>query len=370
LILSDPTLKRTPLYETHKALGARFTEFGGWEMPVFYSGIIEEHHTVRKAVGLFDVSHMGQIRISGPDALTYLQYMTTNEVSYLEIGQAEYSLLCNEKGGIIDDIICYKLSPSVFFICVNASNADKDFAWLLKQRASFNCEIKNESATWAQLALQGPMASNALRPLLKIDPSSIKHFRFAQVQLLACDVILARTGYTGEDGFEIFCPPSKVVDLWNELLKSGATFGIKPIGLGARDTLRTEMKYTLYGNEITESTTPLEANLGWVVKFEKDFIGRKALLEQKTLGIKKKLVGFEMTGRGIARHGYPIFDAGQREIGIVTSGTMSPMLNKAIGIGYVETPMSNIGQEILIKIREQLVEAKVVKTPFYQHEKI
>ncbi len=362
-------LKRTPLYEKIKALGARFTEFGGWEMPIYFSGIVEEHLAVRKAVGLFDVSHMGEILISGKDALSYLQYVTTNEISHLEDLQAEYSLLCNHQGGIIDDIIIYRLSPSEFFLCVNASNADKDFDWLRSCQGNYNVNIENKSADYAQLALQGPRARETIKSLIDIDPKEIRRFRAANVQMLGSKVFISGTGYTGEDGFEIYCPPEKAGGIWEALLEVGKDFGIKPVGLGARDTLRTEMKYTLYGNDISEETTPLEANLSWVVKFEKDFIGKKPLLEQKSSGIKRKLVGFEMVGRGIGRPHYSIFDKDEKEVGEVTSGVISPVLGKAIGMGYVPTGLSNPGQEIFIKIREKLVGAKVVKTPFYRPQK-
>jgi aminomethyltransferase len=364
--LNSSSLKRTPLYEAIKALGARFVDFGGWEMPVYYSGIIEEHHAVRNAVGIFDVSHMGQITISGPDGLAFLQHLTTNEVSHLEEGQAKYSILCNEAGDIIDDIIFYRLGPSEFLICVNATNADKDFEWIKSQQKGFNVTVANKSPEYAQIALQGPMAEKTIKPLLDIDPATIKNFRAAEVKIQGSSALLTRTGYTGEDGFEIYFSPTEATKIWNALLESGKQFGIKPIGLGARDTLRTEMKYALYGNDISEDTSPLEANLSWVVKFDKDFIGKPALLEQKERGVKRKLVGFELVGRGIARPGYSIFDKDEKEVGKVTSGCMSPTLGKAIGIGYVPTELASVGSKLLIQIRNKFVEANVVKTPFYK----
>ena len=357
-------LKRTPLYEVHRAAGAKFVDFGGWEMPVQYSGIIDEHKTVRSAVGLFDVSHMGQIEIIGPRALDVVQRLTTNDASKLDVFQVQYSTLCYPHGGIVDDLTVYRLGPEHFFFCVNAANIETDHAWIVEQ-AHGEADIRNTSSDIAQLALQGRDAQATLQPLCNIALENIRYYWAAQGQLKGVDVLISRTGYTGEDGFEVYCPAPQGPELWAALMESGEPYGIKPIGLGARDTLRLEMAYALYGNDITAETTPLQAGLGWVVKLNKgDFIGREALVQEKTAGIKRKLVGFELVDRGVARPQYRILVGGQRE-GEVTSGTISPSLNKAIGLGYVRTEHAKVGTELQIDIRGKSTHARVASTPFY-----
>jgi aminomethyltransferase len=357
-------LKRTPLYDVHRAAGAKFVDFGGWEMPVQYAGIIDEHKTVRTAVGLFDVSHMGEIEITGPRALDVVQRLTTNDASKLDLCQVQYSTLCYPHGGIVDDLTVYRLGPEHFFFCVNAANIETDHAWIVEQ-AHGEAEIRNTSAEIALLALQGREAQATLQPLCNIALDNIRYYWAAQGHVKGVDVLISRTGYTGEDGFEIYCPAPRGSELWAALMESGAPYGIKPIGLGARDTLRLEMAYALYGNDITAETTPLQAGLGWIVKLNKgDFIGREALVKEKAAGIKRKLIGFELVDRGVARAHYPILVEGQ-VIGEVTSGTISPTLHNAIGLGYVRTAYAKVGTELQIDIRGKLAHARVTSTPFY-----
>jgi aminomethyltransferase len=358
------SLKRTPLYELHREVGAKFVDFGGWEMPVQYAGIIEEHRAVRTSVGLFDVSHMGEIEIRGPRALEVVQRLTTNDASKLEVSQVQYSTLCYPHGGIVDDLTVYRLGPEHFFLCVNAANIEKDYAWIVEQ-ARGDADITNTSAQIAQLALQGRNAQATLQPLCDISLDSIRYYWSAQGRVNRIEALISRTGYTGEDGFEVYCPASQGPELWSALMEAGAPYGIKPIGLGARDTLRLEMGYALYGNDITAETTPLQAGLGWVVKLNKgDFIGREALAKERAEGIKRRLVGIEMIDRGVARAHYPILVDG-RVVGEMTSGTVSPSLNKSIGLGYVQTEHAKVGTPLQVDIRGKPAQARVAATPFY-----
>jgi aminomethyltransferase len=356
-------LNQTSLHDEHVKLNGRMVDFAGWHMPVQYEGVIEEHERVRKNVGLFDVSHMGEIFFRGPKALESLQWLTTNDVSKLENGQAHYSLLPNEEGGLVDDIIVYCVEKNAtYLVCVNASNADKDFEWMKNHNKG--ADVKNESGDWSQIAVQGPKAVELAARLLGDAVKEIKYFEFRATPKNGATWYVARTGYTGEDGYEIFLPHKDARIFWNELLEKGKDLGVGPIGLGARDTLRTEMKYSLYGHEITSETSALEAGLGWVIKFNKgDFIGREALEKQKGQ-LKNKLVGFKMLDKGIPRQGYPLISFDNIEIGRVTSGTMSPTLKEPIGIGYVRSEWATPGKEFFVQIRGRNARAHVVKTPF------
>lgn len=339
-------------------------EFAGWQMPVQYTGVIEEHLAVRRRAGLFDVSHMGEIEIQGSDAVEFCQRISANDVSRMKVFQAQYNLLLNEQGGVVDDVIFYRLEPNHFLICVNASNSDKDFAWL-QGHAVGQVEIKDESARYAQLALQGPLAEKILQPLtaLKLDEIKSFHFVFGDVSLVRC--LVARTGYTGEEGFELYCNTSAAERLWTALLEAGAPEGLVPVGLGARDTLRLEKAYPLYGHELDDTTTPLEAGLEWVTKFSKpSFIGREVLVRQKEAGVRRKLVGLELVQPGIARSGYQLFKNG-KSIGRVTSGTQSPTLGRAIALGYVSIEEAQVDNTVEVEIRGRQIRAKVVSLPFY-----
>lgn len=357
--------KQTPLYEEHLRLGGRMVEFAGWDMPVQYSGVKDEHIAVRTAAGLFDVSHMGQIEFTGKGAAACIQHLTTNDVSKLVDGQAQYSLLCKENGGVLDDIIVYRIDAERFVLVVNAANAAKDLAWL-EAHVSDGVSIKDISADYAMIAFQGPLAAKILAPLSTADIDGIGHYHFTNGDVAGKPAIIARTGYTGEDGFEIFASPADMPLIWQSLLEGGAPQGVKPAGLGARDTLRLEMKYSLYGHEITEETNPLEAGLSWVVKLNttEDFIGKAAIKALREAGQTRTLVGFCMKDPGIPRQGYAILLDG-KAAGIVTSGTMSPSLDKAIGIGYVPMEARALGAEISIDIRGRARKAVVVETPFY-----
>jgi len=341
-------------------------EFAGWDMPVQYQGVIDEHLAVRSRAGLFDVSHMGEIEVRGKGALEFCQRMTANDLSRLELFQAQYNLLLNERGGIVDDVIFYRLGEEVFFICVNAANTAKDFSWL-ERYAAGAVELENVSAKYAQLALQGPLAAAILQPLTALDLAAVKSFHFAFADVASIRCLIARTGYTGEDGFELYCDSAAAERLWAALLDAGAPSGLVPVGLGARDTLRLEMAYPLYGHELDDTTTPLEAGLAWVVKFSKaDFLSREILWRQKDTGPQRKLVGLELLQPGIARSAYGLFKD-SRCIGHVTSGTKSPSLGKAIALGYVAAKESTIGQEIEVEIRGRKVPAKIIALPFYRH---
>jgi aminomethyltransferase len=356
---------RTPLYAAHRRAGAKIVEFAGWEMPVQYSGVIDEHVAVRTRAGLFDVSHMGEIEVRGPGALELCQKITANDIGRMKLQQAQYNLLMNENGGIVDDVIFYRVEPSYFLICVNASNSDKDFAWIEKHVGS-EVEIRNASSEYAQLALQGPLAQQILQPLTSLSVGEIKPFFFASGDVSSIRCLIARTGYTGEDGFELYCDSADGEKLWNALLENGGPMGLQPAGLGARDTLRLEKAYPLYGHELDDTTTPLEAGLEWVVKLAKGpFIGREVLLKQKEKGVKRKLIGLELLETGIARSHYPVLKDGN-PIGRVTSGTQSPTLGKAIALAYVIAEESTIGNTVEVEVRRRSVRAKLVPLPFYQ----
>lgn len=357
-------IQKTPLYDEHLKAQARMVEFAGWNMPIQYKGLKDEHLCVRTNVGLFDVSHMGEIRFRGPQALETLEWLTTNDVAKLNNGEAQYSLLPNAEGGLVDDIIVYCLEKnSDYLVCVNAANKDKDFAWMTKNNKG--AQITDQSTEWGQIAVQGPKALALMDQVLGVKVSELKPFTFLQTTFAGAEVIVARTGYTGEDGGEIFIEAPATAHLWQSLLESGAQWGVQPIGLGARDTLRTEMKYSLYGHEIDDTTNPYEATLGWVVKpTKKDFIGKSIILAQREKGLTRGLVGFKMLDKGIPRQGYELYSASGEKIGKVTSGTHSPSLDEPIGIGYVATPYVAEGSEIFVDIRGRKVKAKVCKTPF------
>jgi aminomethyltransferase len=340
-------------------------EFAGWEMPVQYRGVIEEHLAVRSRAGLFDVSHMGEIEVRGPAAEVFCQRVSVNDISRMAVSQAQYNLLLNERGGAVDDVIFYRLEPNRFLICVNASNSEKDFLWL-RSHAEHDVEIQNVSADYAQLALQGPLAQSILQALTPLQLRDLKPFRFAFADVASIGCLVARTGYTGEDGFELYCSPGAAERLWSSLLAAGAPQGLLPAGLGARDTLRLEKAYPLYGHELDDSTTPLEAGLQWVIKLGKGpFIGREVLLKQQETGIARKLAGLELLQPGIARSGYPILKHG-KPIGRVTSGTRSPTLGKSIALGYVAVEESQLGNIIEVEIRARSVAAKIVPLPFHR----
>ncbi len=342
-------------------------EFAGWEMPVQYQGVIEEHLAVRKSAGLFDVSHMGEIEIRGAGATDFCQRVTANDVARMRVFQAQYNLLLNERGGVIDDVILYRLAPDEYFICVNASNSDKDFAWI-EERSAGRVAVANVSADYAQLALQGPRAEKILQPLTALTLAEVKSFGFQFSDVASIRCLVARTGYTGEDGFELYCKCAQAESLWSALLEAGATEGLIPVGLGARDTLRLEMAYPLYGHELDETTTPLEAGLAWVTKFSKgDFLGRAVLLQQRKHGVERKLVGLEMLEPGIARGGYPLSKNGVG-IGRVTSGTKSPSLGKAIALGYVAAAQAALDNVVDVEIRRRKIPAQIVSIPFYRHK--
>ncbi|TLM65705.1 MAG: glycine cleavage system aminomethyltransferase GcvT [Deltaproteobacteria bacterium] len=360
-------LKQTPLNAAHKALGARMVPFGGWEMPVQYAGVIEEHLAVRERAGLFDVSHMGEIEVRGANALALVQMLTTNDAAKLADGQIQYSALCYPDGGVVDDVTLYRSSATHFLFCVNASNTDKDFAWMQQVHAGSGLQgvtLVNRSAEYGQLALQGPKSAAILARLTTTPLESIRYYHFGRGEVAGVPALISRTGYTGEDGFELYVPAAEAGELWTRLLDAGAGDGLQPIGLGARDTLRLEKGYALYGHELSPQISPLEAGLGWIVKFEKgDFIGRDALLAQKAAGVPRRLVGLVMEERGIPREGYPVF-AGERQVGTVTSGTMSPSLKTGIALALVESPRAVLDSELLIGIRDRKLRARIVKPPF------
>jgi aminomethyltransferase len=361
-------LKQTPLHAIHRAAGARMVDFGGWDMPVQYSGILDEHHAVRKGVGLFDVSHMGEIEIHGPEAFALTDYVSTNAVAKLKIGQAQYSGLLYDHGGFVDDILVHKVADDHYFICVNASNQDKDYEYIAAANRH-NAQVEFAGDRYAQLAIQGPHGPATLQKLTATDLTAIQYYHFADGMVCGTPARIARTGYTGEDGFEIYVAPEEAERIWDEIMNAGQEFGIKPCGLGARNTLRLEAKMALYGHEIHASITLLEADLAWIAKLEKgDFIGKAALAKQKEQGVTRKLVGFEMTGRGIGRDGYEVYLDGA-PAGWVTSGGPSPTLNKNIGLCYLPTDRAKPGQQIQIMIRNQPVEAITVATPFYKRAK-
>ncbi|MFQ5864912.1 MAG: glycine cleavage system aminomethyltransferase GcvT [bacterium] len=356
--------KKTALYEVHKELGAKMVEFGGYLMPVQYKGIIEEHRQVRKSVGIFDVSHMGEFVIRGDQAQAYLQKMTLNDVTKLVDYRAQYSGMCYENGGMVDDLIIERF-PEHYMVIVNAANREKDFQWM-KEHLTLGVDLADISDDFSLLAVQGRNAEPVLQKLTDLNLSEVKYYWFREGKIAGVNAVISRTGYTGEDGFEVGFDASQSIKVWQAILEAGQEFEIAPIGLGARDTLRLEMKYCLYGNDINETTNPIEAGLGWITKLDKgDFIGRDAIIEAKEKGISRKLVGFELHERAFPRPGYKIMKDG-KEIGQVTSGTFSPSLDKGIGIGYIHVPFNEVGTPITISIREREIPAQVVKTPFYQ----
>lgn len=357
-------MKNTALTDIHIREGAKMVPFAGYNMPVQYAGINAEHETVRKAVGVFDVSHMGEFILKGDKALDLIQQVTSNDASKLYDGKVQYSCLPNEQGGIVDDLLVYRIDEKTYMLVVNASNIEKDWNWISKYN-TYGVEMKDISDRTSLLAIQGPKATEALQSLTDIDLGSMEYYTFKKGKFAGVDnVLVSATGYTGAGGFEIYFDNEHAEEIWSAVFKAGEPFGIKPIGLGARDTLRLEMGFCLYGNDIDDTTSPLEAGLGWITKFSKPFTNSESLQQQKQQGINKKLVGFEMIERGIPRHDYEIVDADGNVIGRVTSGTQSPSLQKAIGLGYVNQNFSKEGSEIFIKIRDNKVKAKVVKLPF------
>ena len=359
--------KKTPLHARHLAHGARMVSFAGWDMPVEYTGIADEHQAVRTRAGLFDVSHMGEIEIAGQDALAAVQRVSCNDASRLKVGQIHYSGLTTRAGTFVDDLLVYKMADDHFLMVVNASNATKDFAWIKDQiRDVGDAVAVDTSQRYALIALQGPVSLSVLQPLTGIDLSSMKYYWFVPGEVAGVRVTVSRTGYTGEDGFEVFVPPASAERVWNAILEAGRGAGVVPAGLGARDTLRLEAAMRLYGNDIDDTTTVLEADLGWIIGWNKaDFLGADVLRRQKAEGIGRKLVGFEMTERGIARHGYDVYVDG-RKAGVVTSGTQTPFLKKAIGMAYVPTEAAVLGKELEVDVRGRRPRAVVVPLPFYK----
>ncbi|MFN5653191.1 MAG: glycine cleavage system aminomethyltransferase GcvT [Flavobacteriia bacterium] len=359
-------MKNTALTQKHIDLGAKMVPFAGYNMPVQYEGVNAEHDTVRNGVGVFDVSHMGEFLLKGPNALALIQKVCTNDAAVLFDGKAQYSCMPNGKGGIVDDLIIYRIDAETYFIVVNASNIEKDWNWISSHN-DLGVEMQNLSDAYSLLAIQGPKAAEAMQSLTSIDLSNMTYYTFQYGNFAGIEnVMVSATGYTGSGGFEVYVKNEDAEKLWDAVFSAGANWGIKPIGLAARDTLRLEMGFCLYGNDIDDSTSPLEAGLGWITKFTKDFTDSDLLKAQKEAGVKRKLVAFEMVERGIPRHDYPILNADGNTIGKVTSGTMSPSMKVAIGLGYVSTSHSALDSEIFIEIREKGIKAKVVKLPFYK----
>ncbi|MEN3324022.1 glycine cleavage system aminomethyltransferase GcvT [Mariniflexile soesokkakense] len=359
-------MKNTALTKTHEALGAKLVPFAGFNMPVQYDGVTIEHETVRKAVGVFDVSHMGEFLIEGDHALELIQKIASNDASKLSIGKAQYSCMPNETGGIVDDLIIYQVKEHTYLLVVNAGNIEKDWNWI-QSKNNVGAIMRDLSDDYSLLAIQGPKAVEAMQSLTTHDLSAINFYNFIVGDFAGIEhVIISATGYTGSGGFEIYCKNNEVKQVWDKVFEAGKDFGIKPIGLAARDTLRLEMGYCLYGNDINDSTSPIEAGLGWITKFTKDFTNSEALKKEKEQGPERKLIAFELDERGIPRHDYDIVDSNGNKIGIVTSGTMSPSIGKGIGLGYVPTVFSEVGSKIYIQIRKNAVPATVVKLPFYK----
>lgn len=366
LAAQNQIMKDVRLKHIHEQLGAKMLPFAGYNMPITYEGVNAEHETVRNGVGVFDVSHMGEFLLSGPKALDLIQKITTNDASQLTIGRAQYSCLPNNDGGIVDDLIIYRMKEDAYLLVVNASNIEKDWNWISSHN-DMGVDMRDLSGEYSLLAIQGPKAVEAMQPLSSIDLAAIKYYHFEVGDFAGFnDVIISATGYTGSGGFEIYCKNDQVEDIWNKVFEAGAAYGIKPIGLAARDTLRLEMGFCLYGNDIDDTTSPLEAGLGWITKFTKDFVNSDFLKKQKEEGVTRKLVGFELIERGVPRHDYEITDKDGHVIGKVTSGTMSPSMNNGIGLGYVPVAYSAPDSEIFIRIRKNDVPAKVVKLPFYK----
>lgn len=359
-------MKNTALTQKHISLGAKMVPFAGFNMPVQYEGINIEHQTVRTGVGVFDVSHMGEFILKGDKALDLIQKVTSNDASKLVDGKVQYSCLPNTSGGIVDDLLVYRIDEKTYMLVVNASNIEKDWNWI-SQHNTFGVEMKDISERTSLLAIQGPRSGEALQSLTDIDLSGMEYYSFKKGTFAGIDnVLVSATGYTGAGGFEIYFDEQHSEAIWDAIFKAGEAFGIKPIGLAARDTLRLEMGFCLYGNDINDTTSPIEASLGWITRFSKSFVNSEALELQKKNGVERKLIGFELIDRGIPRHDYPITDAGGKEIGIVTSGTQSPSLQKAIGMGYVKSEFAREGNEIYISIRNNPVKARIVKMPFYK----
>jgi aminomethyltransferase len=365
-VAAPASLRRTPLYNLHRELGAKMVDFGGWEMPVQYAGILEEHRAVRERVGLFDVSHMGEFVVTGAGALAALQALTPNDVDKLSDGRIHYSAFLTEKGTFVDDLLVYRRSANAYLLVVNAGNTPKDFAWA-SEHSRGDVRVEDHSARWALIAVQGPRAAALMAKLADPDPSDLPYYGFRETKVEGAPTLVSRTGYTGEDGFEVYCPPEDAERLFRRLLEVGRPEGAVPCGLGARDTLRLEAKMALYGNDIDDMVTPWEADLGWIVKMNKgDFMGRDALAAQKAAGVPRKLVGFEMVDRGIARHGYPAkTSAGP---GVVTSGTHSPTFGKPIGLALLPTAATPVGTEFEVEIRGRAAGARIVPTPFYKRK--
>jgi aminomethyltransferase len=363
-------MKKTALAEIHESLGAKMVPFAGFEMPVSYEGVNVEHETVRNGVGVFDVSHMGEFLVEGPNALSLIQKVSSNDASKLTVGKAQYSCMPNEKGGIVDDLIIYRVKDEVYLLVVNASNIEKDWDHISKYNKTIGAQMRNISDAYSLLAIQGPLAVEAMQSITSVDLANIKFYNFVVGDFAGiAHVIISATGYTGSGGFEIYCKNDEVEQVWNQVFKAGAAYGIKPIGLAARDTLRLEMGYCLYGNDIDDTTSPIEAGLGWITKFTKEFVNHKALEEEKKEGPKRKLIAFKMLERAIPRQGYSIVDESGNELGRVTSGTMSPSLGIGIGLGYVPTSLASADTTIHIQIRKKAVPARIVKLPFYKAER-
>lgn len=364
------TLKKTPLNEVHRSLGGKMVDFGGWDMPVQYpAGVIAEHLATRERAGLFDVSHMGEIHVDGADAIPFVNSITTNDVAKLVDGQAHYSALTNERGGVIDDLLVYRFAEDRLLLVVNAGTQDNDWDWISSNRGDYDVDLRHASVDYCQIAIQGPKATGILQKLTETDLSAVKYYHFTTGEVDGVSSIISRTGYTGEDGFEVYADASAAEQLWNKMMEAGQEEGISPCGLAARNTLRLESAMSLYGHELGEDISPLEANLGWICKLGKgEFVGREALLKQKESGLDRKLVGFEMVDKGIARDGFPVF-IDDEKLGYVTSGSPAPYLKKNIGLAFVPADFANEGQEIKIDVRGKLLSAKIVPTPFYKRSK-
>jgi len=360
-------MQKTPLNQIHRDLGARMVDFGGWDMPVQYAGVIEEHLAVRQAAGLFDVSHMGEVEVTGSNALAYIQLLTVNDAAKLVNGQVQYSAFCYPEGGIVDDVTLYRFSDTRFMFCVNAANTDKDFAWMQQVLADSSLpdvSLVNRSEEFAQIALQGPGSEKILACLTDMPLAQLAYYHFSEGEVGGLQMIVSRTGYTGEDGFELYLPAAAAVDIWQKLMNAGRPYGLQPIGLGARDTLRLEKGYALYGHELSREISPLEAGLAWITKLDKnDFVGKAALVSQKTNGVPRRRVGLNMLERGIPREGYPVF-LGDNAVGVVTSGTMSPSLKRGIALALVAPEAAAVDTELEIVVRNRRIKAKVVRPPF------
>jgi aminomethyltransferase len=360
-------MKNIALNDIHVALGAKMVPFAGYNMPVQYEGVTAEHITVRDAVGVFDVSHMGEFLVEGENALALIQKITSNDVAKLEIGDAQYSCFPNEDNGIVDDLICYRIKENTYLLVVNASNIEKDWNWISKYNEGFNANLKDVSEEYSLLAIQGPKAVEAMQSLSSLNLAEIPFYKFKIGDFAGIEnVIISATGYTGSGGFEIYCKNEEAIQIWNKVFEAGADYGIKPIGLAARDTLRLEMGYCLYGNDIDETTSPIEAGLSWITKFTKEFVNAETLAKEKELKPKRRLIAFELNERGVPRQGYDIVDESGKVIGNVTSGTMSPCLQKGIGMGYVPQVFSKSGSKIYIQVRKKAIPATIVKLPFYK----